>query len=126
MNNIKKVAVLVIVAVGFLSFKGIQHHAKVEQEIKSLFAETITAFEHKMSENSTLAAIDPKDILVIEVESIVDLGFDTFEYLPIGFNAYAGMDLTAEDFEIFEQEEIVDLGFDTAAYLPNNFDAYAL
>tara|TARA_R110000765_G_scaffold56876_3_gene112003 strand:+ start:1203 stop:1583 length:381 start_codon:yes stop_codon:yes gene_type:complete len=126
MKNIKKVAVLVIIAVGFLSFKGIQHHVKVEQEVNALFADTITAFEQKMNANSALAIVNPNDITVIEEEETVELGFDTFEYLPIEFDAYAGMNLTDKDFEIFENEEIVDFDFDTAAYLPADFNAYAL
>ena len=70
--------------------------------------------------------LNPKDIEVINVEEEVNLGFDTFEYLPLDFNAYAGVNLSEEDFEIFENQEEVDLGFDTAAYLPANFNAYAL
>ena len=126
MRNIKKVAVLIIVAIAFLSFKGIRHHAKFEQEVNSLFAETITAFEKTMKANAKITVIDPNDITVFEEEQIVDLGFDAFEYLPIGFDAYSGMNLTEQDFAIFEQEEIVDLGFDTSEYLPENFNAYAL
>ena len=126
MKNIKKVAVLVVVAIGFLSFKGIQHHAKVEQEVNALFADTIAAFEQKMNSSTAFTVINPNEIMVIEEEETVELGFDTFEYLPIEFDAYSGMNLTDKDFEIFENEETVDLGFDTAAYLPVDFNAYAL
>lgn len=126
MKNIKKVAVLVVVAIGFLSFKGIQHHAKVEQEVNALFADTIAAFEQKMNASTAFTVINPNEIMVIEEEETVELGFDTFEYLPIEFDAYSGMNLTDKDFEIFENEETVDLGFDTAAYLPVDFNAYAL
>ena len=126
MKNIKKVAVSVVVAIGFLSFKGIQHHAKVEQEVNALFADTIAAFEQKMNSSTAFTVINPNEIMVIEEEETVELGFDTFEYLPIEFDAYSGMNLTDKDFEIFENEETVDLGFDTAAYLPVDFNAYAL
>ena len=126
MKNIKKVAVIAVVAIGFLSFKGIQHHVKVEQEVNALFADTIASFEQKMKANTTLAVINPNEITVIEEEETVELGFDTFEYLPIEFDAYSDMNLTDKDFEIFENEETVDLGFDTAAYLPADFNAYTL
>ena len=126
MKNIKKVAVIAVVAIGFLSFKGIQHHVKVEQEVNALFADTIASFEQKMKANTALAVINPNEITVIEEEETVELGFDAFEYLPIEFDAYSDMNLTDKDFEIFENEETVDLGFDTAAYLPADFNAYTL
>jgi hypothetical protein len=69
--------------------------------------------------------LDASEIVVLEVEEEVDLGFDTAEYLPLGFNAYEGMELDVEDIVILEEEEEVDLGFDVAPYLPENFDAYA-
>ena len=71
------------------------------------------------------ANLDASEIVVLEVEEEVDLGFDTAEYLPLGFNAYEGMELDVEDIVILEEEEEVDLGFDVATYLPENFDAYA-
>ncbi|UWX55221.1 hypothetical protein NYZ99_00915 [Maribacter litopenaei] len=68
---------------------------------------------------------DASEIVLLEEEEEVDLGFDTAEYLPLGFNAYEGMELDVEDIVILEDEEEVDLGFDVAPYLPENFDAYA-
>lgn len=70
------------------------------------------------------ANLDASEIVLLEIEEEVDLGFDTSQYLPLGFNAYEGMELDVEDIVILEEEE-VDLGFDVAPYLPENFDAYA-
>jgi hypothetical protein len=127
MKNFKIVASLVVLAVVFLSFKGVHHHKQAEQaEITSLFSDYITSFETQLANNVNLVMINPNDITTVEVAEEVNLGFDVFEYLPIEFDAYAGMNLTDKDFEVFESEEIVDLGFDTAAYLPADFNAYAL
>ena len=64
------------------------------------------------------------NIVFIEVEEDIDLGFDTAYYLPIGFDAYAGMELNFDEIEFIEVEDEIDLGFDTAYYLPIGFDAY--
>lgn len=71
------------------------------------------------------ANLEASEIVLLEEEEEVDLGFDTAEYLPLGFNAYEGMALDVEDIILIEEEEEVDLGFDVALYLPENFDAYA-
>tara|TARA_R110000782_G_scaffold162914_1_gene254687 strand:+ start:1829 stop:2212 length:384 start_codon:yes stop_codon:yes gene_type:complete len=127
MKNYKIVAALLVLAVVFLSFRGVRHHKQAEQaEITSLFSDYIASFETQLANNVNFITINPNDITIVEVVEEVNLGFDAFEYLPIEFDAYAGMNLTDKDFEIFEEEEIVDLGFDTAAYLPADFNAYAL
>lgn len=64
------------------------------------------------------------DIVFIEEESEIDLGFDTKEYLPEGFDPYKQfVDLKAIDF--IEEEDTMDLGFDTSVYLPKDFNPYA-
>ena len=71
-----------------------------------------------------LANLDASEIIVLEAEEEVELGFDTAEYLPLGFNPYEGMEFAIEDIVVLEAEEEVDLGFDVTIYLPENFDAY--
>ena len=79
-----------------------------------------------ISRNLTNApkALDLNEIVFIEEEEeIIDLGFDTRDYLPEGFNAnevYVNLDNVN-----FIEEDEFDLGFDTTEYLPENFDAYA-
>jgi hypothetical protein len=127
MKNIKLLLAVVILAVTFISFKGVQHHKEAEKaEITEIFEDCIIDFEAQLKASLKMDELNPKDIEVINVEEEVNLGFDTFEYLPLDFNAYAGANLSEEDFEIFENQEEVELGFDTAAYLPANFNAYAL
>lgn len=70
------------------------------------------------------ANLNASEIVVLEIEEEVDLGFDTLEYLPLGFNAYDGMELAVEDIVVLEEDEEVDLGFDVALYLPKDFNAY--
>lgn len=69
------------------------------------------------------AKLDLDKIVFIEEEDLFDLGFDTAEYLPEGFDPYkVYVDLDAIEF-IEEQE--TELGFNTAEYLPEGFDPYA-
>ncbi|WP_405400888.1 hypothetical protein [Maribacter sp. Asnod2-G09] len=127
MKNIKILSAVVIVAVTFMSFIGIEKNKETEKaEITAIFDDCVIDLEAQLEASLKMDELNASDIQVIEINEEINLGFDAFEYLPIDFNAYAGTELTAEDFEIFENEEIVDLGFDTAAYLPTEFNAYAL
>ncbi|MDO1512279.1 hypothetical protein Q2T41_06380 [Maribacter confluentis] len=126
MKHIKKLVVVVIVAVGFFSFKGIHQHHQMEHQVNELFADTIAAVEQEMSTYIQPELTDLNELTVLEDEQAVVLGFEVYNYLPIGFDAYAGANLTEADFQVFEQEEPVELGFNTAAYLPKDFSAHAL
>lgn len=67
--------------------------------------------------------IKVSEIVFIEEETSIDLGFDTADYLPEGFDPYnVYFDINSVEF-IDDEEEM--LGFDTAAYLPEGFNAYA-
>ena len=70
--------------------------------------------------------LDLEEIIFIEEEIPVELGFDTEDYLPEDFNPYEQyVDLNAIDF-IEEEEDAWDLGFDASVYLPDNFNPYAI
>jgi len=70
------------------------------------------------------ADLDLNEIVYIEEEPQIELGFDTAEYLPEGFDPYKlYVDLNTVEY-VDEQEEI-NLGFNVADYLPTNFDPYA-
>tara|TARA_R110002126_G_scaffold411_19_gene2742 strand:+ start:123 stop:506 length:384 start_codon:yes stop_codon:yes gene_type:complete len=127
MKHIKILSAVIILAVTFISFKGVQKHKETEKaEITAIFEDCIIDFEAQLEASLKLDYLKVDDIQLVEINEEVNLGFDAFEYLPIGFNAYAGTDLTEQDFDVFENEEIVELGFDTTAYLPSEFNAYAL
>jgi hypothetical protein len=67
--------------------------------------------------------IKVSEIVFIEEETAIDLGFDTADYLPEGFDPYnVYFDINSVEF-IDDEEEM--LGFDTTAYLPEGFNAYA-
>ncbi len=67
------------------------------------------------------------DLVLIELEEEVDLGFDTYPYLPKNFNPFDGMPPTEEniDFEIVMEDEEPELGFDTSKFLPKDFNPYS-
>ena len=67
--------------------------------------------------------IKVSEIAYIEEETSIDLGFDTIDYLPEGFDPYnVYFDVNSVQ---FIEDEAIELGFDTTAYLPENFNAYA-
>jgi len=68
-------------------------------------------------------SFDIRDIEFLELEEEFDLGFDTSEYLPEGFNPYeANFEMTSVEFT--DLEETIDLGFETSEYLPEGFNPY--
>ncbi|TDS12060.1 hypothetical protein DFQ03_3449 [Maribacter caenipelagi] len=127
MKNIKILSAVVVVAVTFISFKGIQKNKETEKaEITAIFNDCVIDLEAQLEASLEMDKLNANDIEVLEINEEIDLGFDAFEYLPLDFDPYAGANLSDIDFEIFEEEDIVELGFETAAYLPADFDAYAL
>lgn len=69
-------------------------------------------------------SLNLEQIAYLEADEVIELGFDTKEYLPENF------DPTTFYFEIetvayIEDSKDADLGFNTSDYLPSNFDAYA-
>ena len=75
-------------------------------------------------ERETPVEVNLDDIIYIEEENEVVLGFDTADYLPEDFDPYKQyVDLDA--FEFIEVEDCLDLDFDSAEYLPVGFDPYA-
>lgn len=64
-----------------------------------------------------------ENILFLEPEMEVEMGFNTAEYLPADFNPYAAPS-NPMSVSYMEDEEEVVMGFDTHLYLPKNFDPY--
>lgn len=115
---------IVVVAILFISFK-VDHHHHKNDEIVGIFSDMNCAFEKQLEWQSSTEILMVSEIEFIALEDDIDLGFDPAIYLPIGFNAYSGMELGAKDLEVLELEEEIDLGFDPAIYLPQGFNAYA-
>ena len=66
--------------------------------------------------------LDLDQVVYIEEEAEIDLGFDVTDYLPEGFDPNKSyVDLNG--IEYLEEEEI-ELGFDANSYLPASFNAY--
>ncbi|MBD0777349.1 hypothetical protein HPE56_06060 [Maribacter sp. ANRC-HE7] len=83
-----------------------------------LFVSGIFANDSKRDEDN----LDISSIVYIEDDMEVELGFDTSDYLPEGFNAHEFyFDFAGVSY--LEDDVIIDL--DTKQYLPKGFDAYA-
>lgn len=64
------------------------------------------------------------EIEFVEEDLVEDLGFDTADYLPEGFNPYETyFDLNSIIY--IEEENELNLGFDTLNHLPEDFDPYS-
>ncbi|NNE02990.1 MAG: hypothetical protein HKN52_07480 [Eudoraea sp.] len=67
--------------------------------------------------------LELNQIAYLEAEEVIDLGFDSREYLPANFDpAVFYFDLEAVVY--IEEYENTGLDFNTEDYLPNNFNAY--
>lgn len=74
------------------------------------------------SEEEVLSIFDVDSNISSIVENEIELGFDTSEYLPSGFDPYATpTDIHSINFIEIEDE---DLGFDTEPYLPEGFNPH--
>jgi len=66
--------------------------------------------------------LDINSIAYIEEEFELELGFDTADYLPEGFDAST---YYFDTNSVVYIETPFEIGFDTRDYLPEGFDAYA-
>jgi len=67
--------------------------------------------------------LDWSSIELFEIEEEVNLGFNSKDYLPDGFNPLKGLhELDWSTIELFEIEEEVNLGFNSKDYLPEHFN----
>lgn len=120
----KKVSVITgigLVSLLLLSFTGKDN---CDREESNAYAALQQPFLSALPTDTNPTTLDINEIDYVELEAEIDLGFEPSDYLPLGFNAYEGMDLDLDDIIYVEEEEDFDLGFDTAAYLPKGFNAY--
>ena len=89
------------------------------------FTNTFNTYSNNPSLISNTDFCWPDNVVYIEENEEVVLGFDTSEYLPDGFNAYEGMTFDINEIDYAEIEDEIDLGFDTKDYLPIGFNPYA-
>ncbi|MFS4468709.1 hypothetical protein [Maribacter sp. 2210JD10-5] len=79
----------------------------------------------KSTDDEGLGNFDISHINLIEIEQEVNLGFDTYNYLPLNFDPYEGMTMVLNEIEVIDTEEEIDLGFDVKKYLPKDFNPYS-
>lgn len=64
------------------------------------------------------------ELVPVEEEEIIEVGYDTAQYVPEGFNAYKGMELDIDKIVCVEEEEVIEVGHDTTKHLPIGFNPY--
>ena len=108
----------------FLEFPGEVKSSEnaVEDNVQHNSVELIT-----FCEPGDASGLCLENIIYIEPEDSLDLGFDVNEYLPAGFDPYAdaNSELDLNTVQFIEEDDFEGLGFDTAAYLPDDFNPYA-
>ncbi|MEK6153478.1 hypothetical protein WIW50_09470 [Flavobacteriaceae bacterium 3-367] len=91
--------------------------------LSAAFGLLVSGSTFALQRHAALGDTDPCCVTYIEEEEVVNLGFDTADYLPENFDpAKFYVDLNAI---AYLEEECIELGVETSAYLPENFDAYA-
>ena len=123
MKNAVLLLSTVLVSLSLMSFSG--KDKCLNSEDINCYIETHNPFAEGLLMDEEVRNLSLQDINLIEVEEEIVLGFDTAEYLPLGFDAYAGMSLDLDDIIVEDLEEEIVLDFDTAEYLPLGFNAYA-
>ncbi|TFG78059.1 MAG: hypothetical protein E4H26_02790 [Flavobacteriales bacterium] len=120
------IAGIVILSLGILSFTGKGHCQKSTEnrESEKVSADLQQSFRNSLPAETNPTTLNIDEIAYVELEEEIVLGFDTADYLPLGFNAYEGMVFDLNDIDYVELEEEIDLGFNTADYLPEGFNAY--
>nr|WP_299071671.1 hypothetical protein [uncultured Allomuricauda sp.] len=93
--------------------------ANNQQSTESTFVMEHTSNEVKESSSE----LDLSEIVFIEEDAEIDLGFNTADYLPEDFNPYKAY-FNLDSITYIEEEEELALDFDTNAYLPKGFDPY--
>lgn len=79
-------------------------------------------FIEQVDSNFEVLNLNELNYVDLTEEAEVELGFNTADYLPEGFNPYeVYFDINSVD---YIEAEAAELPFDTAAYLPENFDPY--
>ncbi|WP_297707897.1 hypothetical protein [uncultured Eudoraea sp.] len=129
MKKISLVSGIGILALALLSFVGNGEGEKSKEgdTAETILTELQQPFINKV--NKLLAQVENEilsieDIVLIETDEKIDLGFDTAEYLPVGFDPYTGMEFDLDEINFIETDGEIDLGFDTAEYLPKGFNPY--
>ncbi|NNE03927.1 MAG: hypothetical protein HKN52_12285 [Eudoraea sp.] len=75
------------------------------------------------SNNTNIIAQEMDSITFLEEEVYTEIDFNTTDYLPIDFDAYATPS-NFKDISFLEEDIEVSLGFDSKSYLPEGFDPY--
>lgn len=116
-----------VLAVLLLSFTA-KGKCKESNDVANSPTTQIVSNDHPTSE-ACLGKLEERlfleDIVYIEDEEEIVLGFDVNDYLPVGFDPYAQAEIDLSDIMYIEEEEEIVLGFNTSDYLPSNFDPYA-
>jgi len=75
------------------------------------------------SNDTHILALEMDSITFLEEDVYTEIDFNTTDYLPINFNAYAAPS-NFKDISFLEEENEVNLGFDSKSYLPVGFNPY--
>lgn len=122
MKNTALLLSTILVSLSLFSFSG--KDKCLNSDDINCYIESHNPFAEGLLMDEEVRNLSLDQINLIEDEEEIKLGFDTTTYLPLGFNAYAGMDLDLNSIIVEELDEEIVLDFDPAKYLPLGFNAY--
>lgn len=124
MKKAKLLLGIVVLSTLILSFVGTHTCHTKDGHDSLLLTEMGLQFEEKLLSQDQTDNLTIEDVVYIEDEETVNLGFDTADYLPYDFNPYDGMVFDMQDIIYIDDEIEIELGFNTSVYLPKDFNAY--
>ncbi|MCM4151481.1 hypothetical protein DHD05_07760 [Arenibacter sp. N53] len=122
MKNATLLISTILISLSLFSFSGKDKCLKSDDI--NCYIETHNPFAEGLLMDEEVRNLSLDQITLIDEEEEINLGFDTANYLPFGFDAYAGMELDLNSIIVEELDEEIVLDFDPAKYLPLGFNAY--
>lgn len=107
MKKVSLVLGIVIIAVLLVSFVG-RNKCETQDDSFSLSLEEHNPFAEGIRLEAEAARLKVEDLVLIEVEEEVELGFDVTNFLPVGFDAYAGMNTNIVLDEVIDMDIYAD------------------
>ncbi|NAS13280.1 hypothetical protein [Poritiphilus flavus] len=114
--NLKKQMLIPLLLMGTLSLA--QMPTTLGYALESISDKTLELSEHDPGSEQGPAQV-LEGLMFLEDEEPLDLGFNHYKYLPVGFDAYKGMIIDLDDIEYIECNYETDLNIELKDLYPS-------
>lgn len=124
-NMIRNLILMMFVLFAFNANANTENNRNPLYDFISHEIEKLELEQELFGDVNIIEALCIASIEVYELEEEVNLDFNTANYLPVGFEARAGLsEIDWTGLKLVELEEEVEFDFEIKAYLPEGFDPY--